>query len=148
MHVDYTELRLLRGSRNNLHQLTIWATWATLLLVGQIGVCVKVAGDWTVDWTMNWVNCSAEIAPVLEVIFKQSLNIGELTSDWLTGNICPVSKKGNHSVPSNYRPISLTASCSVQSCGVYHSLFNNGSHLTYRLTTNMVLDQGFPARRS
>ena len=38
-------------------------------------------------------SCSAEIAPILEVIFKQSLNTGELPSDWLTANICPVLKK-------------------------------------------------------
>ena len=38
-------------------------------------------------------SCSAKIAPILKVIFKQSLNTGELPSDWLTVNICSVFKK-------------------------------------------------------
>ena len=48
--------------------------------------------------------CSTEIAPILEV---QSLNTGKLPADWLTANICPVFKKGNSSIPSNYRPIAI-----------------------------------------
>ena len=42
-------------------------------------------------------SCSTEIAPILEVVFKRSLKIGELPSDWLTANICPIFTKGNHS---------------------------------------------------
>jgi len=37
--------------------------------------------------------CSAELAPVLTVIFNQSLNTGELPNDWLIANITPVFKK-------------------------------------------------------
>ena len=40
-------------------------------------------------------SCLTEIALILEAIFKQSLNTGELPSDWLTANICSVFNKGN-----------------------------------------------------
>ena len=42
-------------------------------------------------------NLSFEITPILQVIFE-SLNLGILPSDWLTANICPIFKKGNHIV--------------------------------------------------
>ena len=78
-------------------------------------------------------SCSAEIAPILEVIFKQSLNTGELPSDWLTANICPIFKKGNHSSPSNYRPISLTSSCcKVTEHIIFHSIMDH-------INTNKIL---------
>ena len=69
-------------------------------------------------------SCSAEIAPILEVIFKQSLNTGELQSDWLTANIFPVFKKGNRiKLQTNISNIIL-----LQNYGAYHFSFNNGSH--------------------
>ena len=73
--------------------------------------------------------CAAEISPILQIIFTQSLNTGELPSDWLKANICPVFKKGNRSSPSNYRPISLTSSCcKVLEHIIFHSI-SYGSHL-------------------
>ena len=67
--------------------------------------------------------CAAEISPILQLIFTQSLNTGQLPSDWLRANICPVFKRGNRSgTPSNYRPISLTSSC----CKVFeHIIFHS-----------------------
>ena len=56
--------------------------------------------------------CCDEIAPVLTVIFTQSLNSGNLPEDWLTANVTPIFKKGDRANPSNYRPISLTSICS------------------------------------
>ena len=40
--------------------------------------------------------CAYEISPILQTIYTQSLNTGTLPSNWLTANICPVFKKGNH----------------------------------------------------
>ena len=57
-------------------------------------------------------HCSHELAPILKVIFTQSLNTGSIPSDWLMANITPVYKKGNKDLPVNYRPISLTSVCS------------------------------------
>ena len=54
---------------------------------------------------------AAEIAPILTVIFVQSLSSGKIPKDWLTTNITPVFKKGDRGDPSNYRPISLTSVC-------------------------------------
>ena len=54
-------------------------------------------------------HCANEIAPILQVIFTQSLSTGSLLNDWLSANICPVLKKGNRNSASNYRPISLTS---------------------------------------
>ena len=38
--------------------------------------------------------CSVEIAPILTVIFTQSLNSGNVPEDWLTANVTPIFKKG------------------------------------------------------
>jgi len=38
-------------------------------------------------------HCAHEIAPILEVIFKQSLNSGNLPKDWLIANINPIFKE-------------------------------------------------------
>ena len=61
----------------------------------------------------SWIlkECADEIAPILQIIFTQSLNTHTLPQDWLTANITPVFKKGDCSKPSNYRPISLTSIC-------------------------------------
>jgi len=42
-------------------------------------------------------------------LFDTSYNLGQLPADWKIGNITAISKKGNKSDPSNYRPISLTS---------------------------------------
>ena len=71
-------------------------------------------------------SCSTEITPTLEVIFKWSLNTGKLPSDWLITNICSVFKRGNHSTPSKYRPISLTASCcNLMEHIIFHSIMDH-----------------------
>ena len=49
------------------------------------------------------------IAPILRVIFQRSLNTGRVPKDWSTAFVCPLFKKGDTSLASNYRPISLTS---------------------------------------
>ena len=56
-------------------------------------------------------HCAHVIAPILKIIFTQSMSSDSLPTDWLTANITPILKKGNRSSPSNYRPISLTSIC-------------------------------------
>ncbi len=54
------------------------------------------------------------IAPILTVIFQQSLDSGELPADWRKANITPLFKKGCRADPANYRPVSLTSvSCKL-----------------------------------
>jgi hypothetical protein len=42
-------------------------------------------------------------------IFKQSLDKGKLSSDWKTALVSVIFKKGNKSLASNYRSVSLTS---------------------------------------
>ena len=64
---------------------------------------------------------AAEIAPALTTIFRRSLELGSLPSDWRCANISPVFKKGNCTKPSNYRPVSLTSICCKVMEHVIHS---------------------------
>ena len=71
-------------------------------------------------------HCATEIAPILTVIFSQSLNTGEIPSDWLRANVVPIFKKGDRHNPSNYRPISLTSiCCKVMEHILYHSIMKH-----------------------
>ena len=54
---------------------------------------------------------SFEIAPVLTLIYKASINQCTLPEDWLKASVVPIHKKGSRSQPSNYRPVSLTSIC-------------------------------------
>ena len=64
---------------------------------------------------------AAEIAPSLCLIFQKSLETGELPSDWLKANISPIFKKGDRTIASNYRPVSLTSICCKVLEHVVHS---------------------------
>ena len=67
-----------------------------------------------------------EIAPVMEVIFNQSLNSGILPDDWLTANVTPIFKKGKKSDPCNYRPVSLTSvSCKIMEHILYSQIMGH-----------------------
>ena len=54
---------------------------------------------------------SNHIAPALTLIFNASIQQGKLPTDWKKAFVVPVFKKGSHTDPSNYRPISLTCIC-------------------------------------
>ena len=55
------------------------------------------------------VNCATELAPVLLLIFSYSLSHGVIPKSWKRDAIIPIYKTGVKTVPSNYRPISLTS---------------------------------------
>ena len=70
--------------------------------------------------------CAAEIAPVLQIIFSQSMSTATVPSDWRTANVTPIFKKNDRSNPSNYRPISLTSiCCKVMERIIYHSIMKH-----------------------
>ena len=50
---------------------------------------------------------SAGIVKPLELIFKKSLETGEIPNDWKKANVSVIFKKGSKE-PGNYRPVSLT----------------------------------------
>ena len=85
----------------------------------------KAAGP---DEIPTWIlkTCAEQIAPVLQVIFTQSLNSSTLPNDWLTANIIPAFKKGSKSTPANYRPISLTVvCCKIMEHIIFHSIMDH-----------------------
>ena len=55
------------------------------------------------------VNYATELAPFLLIMFTHSLSSGVVPPSFKRAAITPVFKSGNRSVPSNYRPISLTS---------------------------------------
>ena len=50
-----------------------------------------------------------QVAPLLQQIFQNSLDTGELPLDRQEANVSPIFKAGNRSEPANYRPVSLTS---------------------------------------
>ena len=86
-----------------------------------------------------------EIAPVIQLLFKKSISMGKIPSDWTKANVSPVFKKGNKNDRTNYRPISLT--CIL--CKVMKHII--ASKLTRHLNQHNVLydlQHGFRERRS
>jgi len=74
------------------------------------------------------------IAPILTVIFQQSLDSGELPADWKKANITPLYKKGSRADPANYRPVSLTS----VSCKMLEHIID--SHLMKHIEKNHILN--------
>ena len=52
---------------------------------------------------------AGQISKPLTLLFKKSMETGQVPSDWKIANVTPIHKKGPKHVPSNYRPISLTS---------------------------------------
>jgi hypothetical protein len=51
--------------------------------------------------------CSSAIAKPLSDLLNKSFNIAKVPSAWKKSNICPIHKKDDRSIISNYRPIAL-----------------------------------------
>ena len=85
------------------------------------------------------------ISPVLTRIFQASLHQCLIPMDWKSANVVPVFKKGERSIPSNYRPVSLTCICSKL---LEHIIY---SHIFLHLKKYDILceeQHGFRANRS
>jgi len=54
----------------------------------------------------------AELAPLLTFVFQASINQLSVPLDWKQANIVPIFKKGDRTLCTNYRPVSLTYICS------------------------------------
>ena len=55
--------------------------------------------------------CSSEIAPILALIYNESLAQGTVPDDWRQANVAPNFKKGEKYDAANYRPVSPTCIC-------------------------------------
>ena len=53
--------------------------------------------------------CKKELAKPLCILWKRSLETGEIPSKYLEQTIVPIFKKGTKGDPANYRPVSLTS---------------------------------------
>ena len=85
------------------------------------------------------------ISPVLTRIFQASLHQCLIPMDWKSANVVPVFKKGERSIPSNYRPVSLTCIC----CKLLEHIIY--SHIFLHLKKYDILceeQHGFRANRS
>ena len=74
-----------------------------------------------------------EIAPILTIIYKQSLQDGVLPSDWKKADVAPIFKKGSRNLAENYRPVSLTCVC----CKLMEHIIT--SHIRQHLDQHSIL---------
>ena len=89
--------------------------------------------------------CSSEIAPILTLIYSESLAQGIVPDVWRQANVAPVFKKGEKHNAANYRPVSLTSICCKT---LEHIIVSNiNKHLAFE---SILADcqHGFRSQRS
>ena len=70
-----------------------------------------------------------DIAPLLLMIYRKSLDTGEVPEDWRTANVTPAFKKGQKYQAENYRPISLTSvCCKIMEHVITSQIMNHGEN--------------------
>ena len=81
----------------------------------------------------------------LKILFDKTIREGRIPSRWKMAEVRPIFKKGNKSMPGNYRPVSLTSSV----CKVFESFIRDA--MNKHLTDNDLLSDhqhGFTRGRS
>ncbi len=89
--------------------------------------------------------CADALAYPLSIILQKILDAGSLPQTWKDANVTPIFKKGKRSLPSNYRPVSLTSII----CKLMESLIRD--HLVRHMSTNHMFTKyqhGFVEGRS
>ena len=83
--------------------------------------------------------CSSEIAPILALIYNETLAQGTVPDDWRQANVAPIFKKGKKYDAANYRPVSLTCICCKN---LEHIIVSNiNKHI--QLLSEIFLDSDF-----
>ncbi len=85
------------------------------------------------------------IVEPLTLLFKSSLESGEVPMDWKSANISAIFKKGSKKDPGNYRPVSLTSHI----CKIFEKILKE--ELVNHLESNKILKEsqhGFRAGKS
>jgi hypothetical protein len=85
------------------------------------------------------------LVPALVLIFRRSIQHGEVPDDWKQANVTPIFKKGAKSDPGNYRPVSLTSVC----CKILESVIRDAM-MSHLLENNLLKQSqhGFMPRKS
>ena len=89
--------------------------------------------------------CSSEIAPILALIYNETLAQGTVPDDLRQANVAPIFKKGEKYDAANYRPVSLTCICCKT---LEHIIVSNiNKHLAFE---SILADcqHGFRSQRS
>ena len=89
--------------------------------------------------------CSSEIAPILALIYNESLAQGIVPDDWQQANVAQIFKKGEKYDAANYRPMLLTCICCKT---LEHIIVSNiNKHLAFE---SILADcqHGFRSQRS
>ncbi len=106
-HEDLSSIPDLGKSPHpNMPKITI-TTGGIIKLLRSLNVA-KAAGPGNIP-TFLLKELAADIAPVIQSFFQQSLNEGRVPDAFKSANVSPVFKKGSHADVGNYRPISLTS---------------------------------------
>ena len=89
--------------------------------------------------------CSSELAPILALIYNETLAQGTVPDDWRQANVAPIFKKGEKYHEANYRPVSLTCICCKTLEHIIESNINK--HLAFE---SILADcqHGFRSQRS
>ena len=84
----------------------------------------KASGPDKISHTMLKI-APEKIAEPLQIIFNKSLRQGKYSSSWTIAHVIAILKKGDASLPSNYRPISLL-SCvgKIMERVIYKNVYN------------------------
>ena len=89
--------------------------------------------------------CKNEVAQALAILWRKSLDSGQIPPDLLRQTIIPIFKKENKSLASNYRPISLTSHLIKIFERVFRDQFIEHLESNNLITTHQ---HGFRIRRS
>ena len=78
--------------------------------------------------------CAEEVAPLLQQIYRKSLDEGEVPRQWKDAEIVPIHKGGSKAVMANFRPVALTSIvCKIMEkivCSVMLAFLTNNNLIT------------------